>query len=464
MKKIKRKKLKIIFAGYSGENNTGAESRIVTTIEDIKETIGKELPVYITVPTLSSANTRRYVKDESVYVMQMGMILKFLLNILKIIFQWNDMLIIVEGASFTDHFSSMFIYIFLFSVAVAKLCGKKVVAYALDCGNLKPFTQKVFKLIGNKIDLLIARTEDSKERMIKYGIKKEIFVTTDPAIQYKPPSEEYIQNTLTRLNLTIFDTHLAICSGQEEQKYQGEVTIKNQELQQTNQQPKQESQSTYCPPLIGIAPKEFFWFPIKLQLWGPKENFFHYPLYHTWTKEGHTKSKNMKRVFSDFTDFCIENFSSYVLLIAMEKMDYPPVKDIYNMVKHKEFVRIVSSNEYNLEDISGLLSKLKFLVTTRYHASVLSICSFIPQIAVSSDIRLEGIFKDLDMMDFYVDYLSKDLYKILIEKSLKIVSHKNEIKKKLSEKYPILLEKCLQNRIILKNWFLETFEPNKKHL
>ena len=41
-KKIRRKKIKIAFAGYSGENNTGAEARVAMTVSDLKRSIGDE--------------------------------------------------------------------------------------------------------------------------------------------------------------------------------------------------------------------------------------------------------------------------------------------------------------------------------------------------------------------------------------------------------------------------------------
>ncbi|PIU66844.1 MAG: polysaccharide pyruvyl transferase, partial [Armatimonadetes bacterium CG07_land_8_20_14_0_80_40_9] len=69
--KLKKKKIKIVFAGYSGENNTGAESRIVTVVKDVKASLGDLVEVQITVPTLSEKNIRRYLKDEDVKIIEM---------------------------------------------------------------------------------------------------------------------------------------------------------------------------------------------------------------------------------------------------------------------------------------------------------------------------------------------------------------------------------------------------------
>jgi polysaccharide pyruvyl transferase WcaK-like protein len=409
------KKIKFLFGGYSGENNTGAESRLVTIIRDIKEIFKDGYDIQLTMGTLSLKNTRRYIKDTDVNIIEMGWIGKFIYNIIRIVFQWHDVLILSEGASFTDNFSPFMLYIWLFSILVAKLCGKKVVAYAVDCGKLKPQNQRLAGKIINKIDLIIVRTEDAKNRLREYGVKKEIHITTDPAFQYTPPDEKYIDALLKKLN-----------------------------IEKTK-------------PIVGIAAKEFFWFPIKAKLWGKKEDFYHWPLYHTWTEEGRKRSKEMKSAFVKFADFCVEKLDANILLIAMERMDYPPTKDIYDMMKYKDRARIISSNEYNLEDISGLLSQLKFLVSTRYHACVLSMVSSIPMIGVSSDVRIEGIFKELQIMDYYIDYLTENIYEVLVEKTEKILQQEKEIKEKIKNEYPKFLERALLNRKIFKEWFLKTY-------
>lgn len=417
-KKIRRKIIKIAFAGYSGENNTGAEARVAMTVRDIKRAIGEEAgSLQITIPTLSEANTRRYVPDEDVCVMEMGNIFMFILRMLKIVWQWNDMLFLVEGAAFTDHFSPFFIYIFLFSALVGKLCGKKVVVYAVDCGELKPFSRKFLRWVGNKLDLIIARTEDSKERMIRFGVKKPIYVTTDTVFQYQPPGREFALALLKELKLD----------------------------------PEK--------PIVGLAAKEFFWFPIKAKLWGPKEDFYHYPLYHTWTPEGRRKSKIFKQDFVNYADWIVEKLDANVLLIAMERMDLPPSQDIHNLMKRKDRARVISSNDYDMRDISALLSTLKFLTTTRYHACVLAVPSAIPLVAVSSDIRLEGVFREMGIMDYYIDIRTESLYGDMVRVSEKLLGNESECRAKVAAAYPRYLERDAENRRILKEWFLDNFEP-----
>ena len=60
-----KKKIKALLMGYNGENNTGAESRLVTIARDVREVFsGQNLELEAVV--LTAANARRYLKDPEV--------------------------------------------------------------------------------------------------------------------------------------------------------------------------------------------------------------------------------------------------------------------------------------------------------------------------------------------------------------------------------------------------------------
>lgn len=416
----KPKKIKCLFYGYNGENNTGAESRLVTIIEDIKETIGKEYELSLAAIVIDEKNVRRYVNDKNVRMIEFGtswpLGIKWIPKFLREMIFPNDILIIVEGSAFTEHFSPFMLYSNLFAIVMAKLVKCKVVAYAVDCGELSPFNQRIVAKVGNLVDLFITRTYDAKEKLIKYGVKKEIFVNTDTAFQYTPPDEEYIKNIFKKLEI---------------------------------------ENSSIC---IGICPKEFFWWPVTIKLFGKKEDLYRYPYYHTWGKGAKEESMRVKKDFARYADFCAEKFNANILIIAMERMDLPPSKDIYNLMKYKERARVISSNEYNLKDISGILSKLDFLVSTRYHACVLSMVSSIPMIAVSHDVRLYSLFKEAEMMEYYIEHNVKNLYDVLLEKTDTLFKNKNFLKEKIKKEYQKFYQRCLNNRKVFKEWFERTFK------
>ena len=56
--------------------------------------------------------------------------------------------------------------------------------------------------------------------------------------------------------------------------------------------------------------------------------------------------------------------------------------------------------------MTGILRRLSMLVTSRYHAAVLSVEGGCPIISVSMDERLDGIMKELSMDTKYLYHVS----------------------------------------------------------
>lgn len=403
--------------GYNGENNTGAESRLVTIIEDIRQTLGRE--VELTAIAYTKANVRRYVKDPEVKLVEVGYPRYILTRIPKLILYPFELLILVEGSTFTDHFSPYLLYSFLLASWIHKRKGGQVVAYAIDCLELSPRNQRLVRRVANEMDLIITRNADARERLKELGVTKEIIVTTDTAFQVKPPPRAHTDELLKRLSLD----------------------------------PKK--------PLVGLAAKEFYWWPVTPKLWGAKEDLYRfYPLYHTWGPGDKESSLVFKGQLSRYADYLVEKFDANILLICMERMDYPPSRDIYLLMQHREKARLIPSNDFDLDDITGLLSRLKFLVSTRYHACVLSMNSAIPMMAVSHDTRIESLYKELGYMNFYLDYQTPNLYDALTEKTDELVKREEEFRKKIAEQYERYLKLCLSNRDIFREWYIKTYGPD----
>ena len=69
-----------------------------------------------------------------------------------------------------------------------------------------------------------------------------------------------------------------------------------------------------------------------------------------------------------------------------------------------ERARIFSSNQYNASQMVSILRSLELLLTSRYHACVLSLAAQVPQIAIGHDLRLKTIYRELGLFeDFFVE-------------------------------------------------------------
>jgi len=411
-----KKKLRVLLMGYNGENNTGAESRLVTIARDVRE-VFQDQELKLEAVVLTAANARRYLKDPDVKMVEIGKPSQ-LWKVLQLTFAPYDLFILVEGSTFTDHFSPFLLYMFLLGAWIHSFKPGKSVAYAVDALEMSEFSKKLTRYAGNKIDLIITRNEDARDRLQALGITRDIIVTTDTAFQYQPPPREQTDRLLERLQLD---------PGK---------------------------------PLVGLAFKEFFWWPISPKLWGPPEDLYRFwPLYHTWGPGDKEKSAAMKGVWSSYADWLVEKYDANILWIAMERMDHPPSRDAYQLMRHNDRARLIPSNNYDLDDITGLLSRLKLLISARYHACVLSMVSAIPMLAVSHDTRIESLYKEFDHMKFYIDYQSPDLLSLMKQRAEELIQTEDRVRGKIRDAYALHLARCLKNREILKKWFSREFWP-----
>ena len=77
-------------------------------------------------------------------------------------------------------------------------------------------------------------------------------------------------------------------------------------------------------------------------------------------------------------------------------------------MKNSDNAIITSSRNFSASQMTEILRSLELLITSRYHAAVLSLENIVPQIAVGHDPRLKGLYKDLKIDENYlIDYLSE---------------------------------------------------------
>jgi polysaccharide pyruvyl transferase WcaK-like protein len=86
-------------------------------------------------------------------------------------------------------------------------------------------------------------------------------------------------------------------------------------------------------------------------------------------------------------------------------------------MRHAKEIRIFSSREYNASQMTAILRSLDLLITSRYHAGVLSLDAAVPQIAIGHDQRLCSLYRDLEIYDeYFLDYNAPGLFQLLEER------------------------------------------------
>jgi polysaccharide pyruvyl transferase WcaK-like protein len=380
---------KVLLLGYNGANNTGSEARLLSIIDDVRSILGPE--VLITVPTLNEANLRRYLKeDEFLKIAPIASI--FFFDIRKLVKE-HDVLILVEGSCYMDTWTSALLWAFLYATRCASNFKKPSLAYAVDVGHLSSFNKWLVKREASKTDLIITRTGLAAEELKEIGVTAPIDVTADCAFTFK--TEKKDENIL--------------------------------------KENWPDSNSGF----VGLAPVDFYLWPVLMRPWGKKENQYKWPYYFSRSKDRIEKSENLALKWTQEADRIIEEYGKMVALICMEEVDEPLARSIKEKMKNPEMVKIFPSREYNASEMTSILRSLDLLATSRYHAGVLSLEGQIPQIAIGHDTRLRGFYKELGLEDYFIDYKS------------------HEVWDKLSEKVDELLENPKIQQNTLKEGFIE---------
>jgi polysaccharide pyruvyl transferase WcaK-like protein len=354
---------KVMLMGYNGANNTGSETRLIAIIDDVKKVFGKE--VIITIPTLNEKNLRRYIKeDKNIRIIPIPTI--FFLAIRKLVKE-QDIVLLVEGSCYMDTWTSALLWAFLWTTRCAYSYKIPCIAYAVDAGDLSKFNRLLVRKEASKTDLIITRTIYAANKLKEIGVTSPIKHTADCAFTFQTEPED--RNILTR-------------------------TWKKDYLLEA------ESGT------VGLAVIDFNLWPVVIRPWGSKKNLYKWPYYFSRTAKRTMKSEDLALNWAYQADMIIEKHDKNIALICMEELDEPLAQKILDKMNHKKNVRIFSSREFNASQMTEILRSLEILVTSRYHAAVLSLEARIPQIAVGHDPRLKGLYKDLKMDQKYlIDYM-----------------------------------------------------------
>jgi polysaccharide pyruvyl transferase WcaK-like protein len=117
-------------------------------------------------------------------------------------------------------------------------------------------------------------------------------------------------------------------------------------------------------------------------------------------------------------------------------------------------VRLVTSEDLTPQQMTPFLRGLDFLVTSRYHASVLSLGAGVPQLAIGHDERIESIYREAGIdREYLLSYEAPDLGVSLRAAFDRLQMHGAEVRNRLLAKNrEYFLPRCAQNRVALASW------------
>jgi polysaccharide pyruvyl transferase WcaK-like protein len=399
---------RILVVGYSGANNTGAEALLRADIEDLRTTLEGNL--HITIPALNPENLRRYVGEGP--DLEIVPVPTIFFETIKQLVRAADMVVLAEGSAYMDTWTSALLWYFLWSTHCAHVEGKPCLAYAVDAGGLSPWNRALVRRVASSTDLIVTRSEAAADRLRSWGVTARLVSTADNAFTFVPKPED--EGWLRREWPQIADAP------------------------------------------VGLAPIDFFRFPVVIRPWGRREDVYRWPYYFSHSRRRRRASEVLARGYAEIADRIVEEHDRPVALIAMEQLDEALCRRIHGEMRRGDRARVFSSREHDASRITWLLRDLRLLITSRYHASILSLSAAIPQIALGHDLRLSSLYEELGLLDsFFLRPTSSRVFGELNKRIDLLISEPNHQVHALASGYREHLERARRNCGLLHSFLAE---------
>jgi polysaccharide pyruvyl transferase WcaK-like protein len=348
-KRISGEGPRVLMVGYNGANNTGAEALLLADIEDVRAVLGPG--VRITVPTLNEANLRRYLPESA--TLRIAPLPTLYFGAVRRLVKESDLVILVEGSTYMDTWGSPLLWAFLWATQCAADLGKPCLAYAVDAGSLSPANRRRVRNVASRTRLIVTRTRAAAERLRGLGVTSPLEFTADNAFSFRPREADL---------------------GWALQEW-----------------PRARSG------MIGLAMVDFSLWPVVMRPWGARERCYKWPYYFSASAPRRQAGELLTRGYAALADDVAGRGGKAVALIAMEQVDEALAERVRRRMRYPGSARVFSARQYDASRMTCLLRGLDLLVTSRFHAAVLSLAAGVPQVAVGHDTRLATLYHDLGL-------------------------------------------------------------------
>jgi polysaccharide pyruvyl transferase WcaK-like protein len=406
-------KLKLLIVGYNGARNTGADARVIAITEQLRELFGPE-NVQITVMTLDRESLAGYF-PEDVVLQEFSSI--FLLDLYRACSS-HHAAVLSEGSTLKSTFANGLTLFLCEAAGIMSKQKKPCIAYGSEIGEMEDFLKKT------AVDLcrdcyFITRTEDSQKALEQLGLRGHC--GTDTAWTYQPGvSAAEIEPALV------------------EAGWDGSAE------------------------LLGAAVIDPFCWPVRASLFRWLKGFFtgdRSGRYDKWYyfSDSPARREAFRQYIAAFAaalDRFAEERNCFPVVIGMERLDEKACKALQAAL-HRRSALFLSGNT-DAARMTAVLGKLSYLVTSRYHASVLSMVSGIPITAVSMDERLDNLMREMSFDRLYLHHVSDaDLSEEIYASLCSGAAHRAEIRAQIDLLREGYLQKLSGMGAFLKDYLSE---------
>ncbi|HOO25861.1 MAG TPA: polysaccharide pyruvyl transferase family protein [Clostridiales bacterium] len=148
--------------------------------------------------------------------------------------------------------------------------------------------------------------------------------------------------------------------------------------------------------------------------------------------------------------YIAENTDMTLALISHVKGNFQGDEEVlekfYRLLPSKVQAKIIKTgNELNSEQTKYLISKLRFLICARTHASIAAYSTGVPALVLGYSVKARGIAKDIFGSENYVaDVREKEFEQRLFDEFFSLMENEKKVRERLKEKSEDLKQASLK--------------------
>jgi len=342
--------LKLLFAGYAGSRNTGADVRVEEMIRQFRHLLGDDL-AELSILTIDPAMTRGYFRT----VRQLTLPKIYPRFITEVVHGVHGV-IACEGSMFKSKFANALSTLMVGALGLAAVENKIAVGYGGEAGKMDPSLEAMVRRYCRDA-LIIARNAESREVLGRLGVESR--AGTDTAWTFTPAPRSRAEAVLRKLG------------------WDGEK------------------------PVLAVCPINAFWWPVKPDVLRGAAHFVtggwaesHYAgpyFHHDGPEVQERQDAYLDGIAEGVTAFLAET-DAFVVLVGMEMLDRRAC-DALNTRFRQPFPLLIS-DEHDMYEMVAVLRRCRWLVSSRYHAIVCSMPGGVASAGITMDERIRNLMVD----------------------------------------------------------------------
>jgi polysaccharide pyruvyl transferase WcaK-like protein len=331
-----------LLLGYSGAGNTGADLRTIETIAQLRRLLAPREP-RITLFALGDCFDHPLLAGTP----RLTPALPYLPDALDAAVRDADLVLNVEGSTYTSKFSDSLAGVLIGGIALAHAHERPAIAYGVDSGRMSVALTR-FVERNAEAGEINCRNEAARAQLASLGVRTH--AGADTAWAYRAPPEAG--------NVAQGARRVALC------------------------------------------PNNPFWWPVhadaararELDARGEASPFRYGPLhFHTWDA---ARAEAYHAYLERFARIAVElKAQGYTpVLVGMEQLDRSACADLAARVPFA--IDTVARGPHTLDEVAATVAHATCVVTTRYHAAVLAMSHGVPVFGLSMDTRIERLLSE----------------------------------------------------------------------